>query len=106
MLYIIRHVICMKLFQVRNEKAEDFLALLREWEKLCTKYNLVGMENSFAEESESNSSDDEDGSAVSTGVPKGEFEVGKLVGICYGDPGNIGEDGLKFKVISVEIAVS
>ncbi|KAG1342665.1 DNA (cytosine-5)-methyltransferase CMT3 [Cocos nucifera] len=84
--------------EVRNEKAEDFLALLREWEKLCTKFNLVGMENSFAQESESSSSDDEDESGISTDVPKGEFEVGKLVGICYGDPSNTGEVGLKFKV--------
>ncbi|CBI16477.3 unnamed protein product, partial [Vitis vinifera] len=32
--------------QVRNESAEDFLALLREWEKLCCKF-LVTSENAF-----------------------------------------------------------
>ncbi|NP_001290533.1 DNA (cytosine-5)-methyltransferase CMT3 [Elaeis guineensis] len=84
--------------EVRNEKAEDFLALLREWEKLCAKFNLIGMESSFAQGSESSGSDDEDESRISTEVPRGEFEVGKLVGICYGDPSNIGKVGLKFKV--------
>lgn len=32
-------------------------------------------------------------------TPSGEFEVGKLVGICFGDPNEIGVQGLKFKVI-------
>ncbi|KAJ8619832.1 hypothetical protein MRB53_028361 [Persea americana] len=31
-------------------------------------------------------------------TPSGEFEVGKLVGICFGDPNEIGVQGLRFKV--------
>lgn len=27
-----------------------------------------------------------------------EFEVSRLVDICYGDPANVGKRGLKFKV--------
>lgn len=31
-------------------------------------------------------------------VAPGEYEVSSLVDICYGDPSNTGEHGLKFKV--------
>ena len=74
------------------------MALLREREKLCKSFNLVGIKNFFAQESRSSSSDDEDESSISIEVLKGEFEVEKLVGICYGGPSNIGKVGLKFKV--------
>ncbi|OAY70010.1 DNA (cytosine-5)-methyltransferase 1 [Ananas comosus] len=78
--------------EVRNEKAEDFLALLKEWEKLCKKYKVAASENG------EHCCFDDDEADDSSEVPKGEFEVGKLVGICYGDPHNIGKVGLKFKV--------
>lgn len=32
-------------------------------------------------------------------VPRGEYEVGGLVDICYGDPSETGKRGLKFKVL-------
>ncbi|RRT47635.1 hypothetical protein B296_00014030 [Ensete ventricosum] len=44
--------------KVRNEKAEDFLALLIEWEKLCEKYNVIG--NQVQEEIDSNGLDGEE----------------------------------------------
>ncbi|WOK97533.1 DNA (cytosine-5)-methyltransferase 1-like [Canna indica] len=81
--------------EVRNEKAEDFLALLIEWEKLCKKYRVIGNQ-SLLEESDSDDVDDE--VLDNLDLEKGEFEVGKLVGICYGDPSDIGKVGLKFKV--------
>ncbi|XP_042459718.1 DNA (cytosine-5)-methyltransferase 1-like isoform X2 [Zingiber officinale] len=81
--------------EVRNEKADDFLALLIEWEKLCTNYCVFGNKSLNEEESDSNGSDDE----LDSNPPNGEeFEVEKLVGICYGDPNNIGKVGIKFKV--------
>lgn len=81
---------------MRNEKADDFLALLIEWEKLCTKYCVLGNLNLNEEESDSNGSDDE---LEDSNPPNGEeFEIAKLVGICYGDPDNIGKVGIKFKV--------
>ncbi|THU45863.1 hypothetical protein C4D60_Mb02t22450 [Musa balbisiana] len=79
--------------EVRNEKAEDFLALLIEWEKLCEKYHVIG--NQVKEEIDSNGLDGEE--LNDPKVPNDEFEVGKLVGICYGDPSDIGKIGLKFK---------
>lgn len=82
---------------MRNEKAEDFLALLKEWERLCKKYKVAASENGEYCCSDDDEADD------SSEVPKGEFEVGRLVGICYGDPHNIGKVGLKFKVPSLHI---
>ncbi|MQL72106.1 hypothetical protein Taro_004438 [Colocasia esculenta] len=84
--------------QVRNEKAEDFLELLREWEILCRKFLLIGSVNSPSEEGESCVEDEDDSGEDDISAPRGEFEVGKVVGICYGDPGDIGKIGLKFKV--------
>ncbi|KAJ0987540.1 hypothetical protein J5N97_005896 [Dioscorea zingiberensis] len=81
--------------EVRNEDAENFLALLREWEQLCSRYSLIGTQSSFTNAC---SSDDEDNIEDSSEVPKGEFEVGKLVGICHGDPSKLGKVGLYFKV--------
>ncbi|RWR86840.1 DNA cytosine-5-methyltransferase CMT2-like protein isoform X1 [Cinnamomum micranthum f. kanehirae] len=81
--------------QVRNESAEDFFELLKEWQKLTkrfendveTRSNLrLSKINDFEKESHDNK------------VPSGEYEVLKLVDICYGDPNKTGNRGLKFKV--------
>ena len=73
---------------MRNEKADDFLALLKEWSVLCDKYvhqdmssDLAGLEN------------EEDGTSP---LDKDEFVVEKLIGICYGGGGR--DNGLYFKV--------
>lgn len=72
------------------------MSLLREWEELCKRFSLLGNKKSYSRSSNANlSEDDED----ELDVPKGEFEVGKLVGICFGDPHETGKHGLKFKVI-------
>lgn len=44
---------------------------------------------------------DSDESEIDDGlvVPSGEFEVEKLVAICYGDPNNLRKRGLHFKVL-------
>ncbi|ONK80320.1 uncharacterized protein A4U43_C01F16350 [Asparagus officinalis] len=77
--------------EVRNEKAEDFLALLHEWERLVETYCVE------SETPCSDGSDIEDPEEQSN-VASGEFEVGKFVGICYGKTENLDKDGLKFKV--------
>lgn len=88
-------VLCL-LQQVRNESAEDFFELLKEWQKLTkrfendveTRSNLrLSKINDFEKESHDNK------------VPSGEYEVLKLVDICYGDPNKTGNRGLKFKVL-------
>ncbi|CAO1940415.1 unnamed protein product, partial [Urochloa humidicola] len=62
--------------EVRNEKADEFLALLREWAVLCDKYvhKEVGSYSVVLE-------DNEDGGSP---LDKDEFVVEKLIGICYG----------------------
>ncbi|KAK6149247.1 hypothetical protein DH2020_016772 [Rehmannia glutinosa] len=82
--------------EVRNEDAEDFFLLLREWENLCKEFNLVGSKEVELEQHDMESDDSEidDGPVV----PSGEFEVEKLVAICYGDPNNLKKHGLHFKV--------
>ncbi|KAL7148972.1 hypothetical protein ABFS83_05G009300 [Erythranthe nasuta] len=82
--------------EVRNEDAEDFFVLLKEWEKLCKEFNLVGSKEVGSDEEDI----DSDGSDIddSAAVPSEEFEVEKFVGICYGDPNNLNKSSLHFKV--------
>nr|AGL07780.1 chromomethylase [Phalaenopsis aphrodite subsp. formosana] len=83
--------------KVRNEKAEDFLTLLREWKKLCEKFSL-DVNDPPKLNKEIDDLDDESNSDDSSPLPKGEFEVDHFVDICYGDPNNIGKKELMFKV--------
>ncbi|PIN07174.1 DNA (cytosine-5-)-methyltransferase [Handroanthus impetiginosus] len=82
--------------EVRNEDAEDYLVLLKEWENLCKEFDLVRSKEVELESQETDSDESEidDGLAV----PDGEFEVEKVVAICYGDPNNLKSRGLHFKV--------
>ncbi|PKA66391.1 DNA (cytosine-5)-methyltransferase CMT2 [Apostasia shenzhenica] len=81
---------------VRNEKADDFLELLKEWNKLCDQYaSNIGESRNL----DSGVSQFEDSKLnTSNGRSSKEYEVLKLVDICYGDPASSGEHGLKFKV--------
>ncbi|KAM0870121.1 hypothetical protein ACQ4PT_040230 [Festuca glaucescens] len=76
--------------EVRNEKAENYLSLLQEWEALCRAYDVYN--SNFLPRT---LNDDE----VDENVPlsEGTFEVEKFVDICYGDPNSTGKDGLCFK---------
>ncbi|XP_022145325.1 DNA (cytosine-5)-methyltransferase CMT2 isoform X2 [Momordica charantia] len=80
---------------VRNETAEDFLDLLKEWEKLCRRYKANDAERT--RESRSKLSDDKLKS-LDDKLPTSEFEVSRVVDICYGDPTRSGKRGLKFMV--------
>ncbi|TXG55158.1 hypothetical protein EZV62_020414 [Acer yangbiense] len=100
--------------QVRNEAAEDFLSLLKEWPILCKKYaqgkeldqspDLVTEveeeeegeegEEKGEEKGEEGENDNNEDSSVSDG----EFEVEKLLAICYGDPNKVKKSGVYFKV--------
>ncbi|KAL6955719.1 DNA (cytosine-5-)-methyltransferase [Sarracenia purpurea var. burkii] len=84
--------------QVRNETADDFLELLKGWEKLCQWYvfnNLDQTQKSRAENTRKVKSSSNSPSDVE--IPAGEYEVLHLVDICYGDPSKMGKRGLKFK---------
>lgn len=90
---------------MRNETAEDFLTLLREWEKLCTRFSLIGSSHPNAHDMDpidasiDEGNDDEDSDSNTNEEDDSEvFEVQKIIGVCYGDPKDKGDRGLYFKV--------
>lgn len=88
--------------QVRNESAEDFLLLLKEWEKLCIYFSLVKSDyfpQDYSDLFGTEDDDDGSGSDDSEGEENVEvFEVEKILKICYGDPKETKERGLYLKV--------
>ncbi|KAK1382488.1 DNA (Cytosine-5)-methyltransferase CMT3, partial [Heracleum sosnowskyi] len=86
--------------EVRNEKAEEFLALLKEWQRLCAFFSLIE-NNGFQQKKSSpenadNNEDDEDETQVDDDEEC--FEVEKILSICYGLPAGQKELGLYFKI--------
>ncbi|KAL6864864.1 hypothetical protein ACP4OV_016015 [Aristida adscensionis] len=81
--------------RVRNETTDDFLELLKEWEKLCKTYvkprTKVKTRSKVSTQSVNETPD-------CFTVPPDEYEVWKLVDICFGDPNNFRKRGLYFKV--------
>lgn len=80
---------------MRNEKADEFLALLKEWAVLCKKY---------VQDVDSNLASSEDQADEDSPLDKDEFVVEKLVGICYG--GSDRENGIYFKVLQRHLFIS
>lgn len=95
--------------QVRNESAEDFLSLLKEWEKLCLYFSLISGGDFPQEYSDLFGTEDLDDGDGSSGDTDGEedggevFEVAKILKICYGDPKETKERGLYLKVREPQI---
>ncbi|KAL9311236.1 DNA (cytosine-5)-methyltransferase CMT3 [Arabidopsis thaliana] len=87
---------------VRNMTAEDFLFLLKEWEKLCIHFSLRNSPNSeeYANlHGLNNVEDNEDVSEESENEDDGEvFTVDKIVGISFGVPKKLLKRGLYLKV--------
>nr|GME13820.1 DNA (cytosine-5)-methyltransferase CMT3-like [Ipomoea batatas] len=89
---------------VRNEPAEDFLALLKEWEQLCVSCLLIkgncsphphlNISDIDGEAEDENSEDDEGAENVNGEV----YEVEHILDVCYGDPNGIKKPGLYFKI--------
>lgn len=85
--------------QIRNETAEDFLDLLKEWDKLCKRYTVNDVRYTPDSKSRVLRSSDRDGYSVTNKkIPSEEFEVASLVDICYDEVNDTGKRGLKFKV--------
>ncbi|KAJ1262190.1 hypothetical protein BS78_09G088600 [Paspalum vaginatum] len=81
--------------RVRNETTNDFLELLKEWQKLCKTYvKLCCKVKSHSNVTAQSSNETPDCSTI----PPEEFEVWKLVDICFGDPNGVRKHGLYFKV--------
>ncbi|ONI05789.1 hypothetical protein PRUPE_5G024100 [Prunus persica] len=79
--------------QVRNEAAEDFLELLKEWEKLCRRYTVNDVERTYPLRSKTSKIPKN-----SNEIATDEYEVSRIVDICYGDPNKTGKHGVNFKV--------
>lgn len=83
---------------MRNEKADDFLCLLVEWEKLCVSYlssenkgtSSEHVKEEVEDDVEEEENDDEDDSEV--------YEVEEILAVCYGDPNEKNSPELHFKV--------
>ncbi|XP_047330828.1 DNA (cytosine-5)-methyltransferase CMT3 [Impatiens glandulifera] len=85
--------------QVRNEFAEDFLNLLKEWLKLCDSFNLTGKNRSDVQYVKPETEDDEDTDDDDKANNNEEiFEVDEILEICYGDPSDRKNQGLFYKV--------
>ncbi|KAK4280946.1 hypothetical protein QN277_012498 [Acacia crassicarpa] len=90
--------------EVRNEMAENFLSLLKEWEKLCNYFSLIKSNvpqqyDNLFKGAEDDDDDDSDTEENESDTEDGEvFVVSKVLAICYGDPNNKKEQGLYFKV--------
>ena len=94
------------MIKVRNESAENFLLLIKEWERLCVSYALVESNvlphpyvNSSNEQVDEVGGDDEDDDVDdSDGNSSEVFEVKEVLAMCYGDPKESGAVGLYCKV--------
>jgi len=69
---------------VRKESAEDFLQLLKEWEKLCKRYNVGDTERKTSLWSR-NSGGKKQVNSQAHDRFDGELEVSKTVDIWYSD---------------------
>ncbi|KAM3314084.1 hypothetical protein ACQJBY_033133 [Aegilops geniculata] len=80
--------------RVRNETTDDFLELLKEWQKLCKQY----VKESEVKDNADAITEFGNGTPDDSAVPPEELEVWKLVDICFGDPNNVRKRCLYFKV--------
>ncbi|XP_010324482.1 DNA (cytosine-5)-methyltransferase CMT2 isoform X1 [Solanum lycopersicum] len=84
---------------VRNEGVENFLELLKRWEKLIKSYGCSDIKTSSnIELDDRDEGENNDDSQSGSNASSGEYEVLRFVDICYGDPNNDGKSGLHFKV--------
>ncbi|KAM5553603.1 DNA (cytosine-5)-methyltransferase CMT3-like [Rosa sericea] len=87
---------------VRNEPAEDFLSLLKQWEQLCICFNFVGTNESekhgFNFFFKTEDTEDEDEIIGTDNEASEVYEVAQVLEICYGDPNHIKERGLYCKI--------
>lgn len=66
---------------------------MKEWEKLCRRHKANDVEGTHPLRSKT-SSVPKNGKEVGTG----EYEVLRIVDVCFGDPNKTGKRGVNFKV--------
>ena len=66
---------------------------MKEWEKLCKRYKVNDVEKTHLSRSKTSGvAENEDE------ILTGEYEVSRLIDICYGDPTKTSKQRLNFKV--------
>lgn len=71
---------------------------MKEWEKLCKRYNVSGAQRKLPSRSNSSAEKKQVNSQAHDIASDDEIEVSRLVDICYSDPNETGKRGLYFKV--------
>ncbi|KAL9660518.1 hypothetical protein QQ045_025333 [Rhodiola kirilowii] len=88
--------------EVLNEAAENFLALLKEWRRLCATFSLItesGVEkySDLLSEDERNALNGAEKDSAESDDSE-SFEVDRILDICYGDPKKTKKKGLYLKI--------
>ncbi|CAM8912045.1 unnamed protein product [Rhodiola kirilowii] len=88
--------------EVWNEAAENFLALLKEWRRLCATFSLItesGLEkySDLLSEDEQNALNGAEKDSAESDDSE-SFEVERILDICYGDPKKTEKKGLYLKI--------
>jgi DNA (cytosine-5)-methyltransferase 1 len=96
---------------VRNETAENFLSLTKEWEKLCCYFSLIKNMVPHEEYAKLFHEEEEEDDNTEPEEITGEeiFEVSRVHAVSYGDPEkkkkNENKPGLYFKVSFVQHSI-
>ncbi|XP_045828599.1 DNA (cytosine-5)-methyltransferase 3-like isoform X2 [Trifolium pratense] len=77
-----------KLVTVRNESTENFLNLIKEWEKLCDEFVFKPPESAESDEE----ADDEEPKNQSDSE---EFEMERFLSVCYDNPNEAKKPGTR-----------
>lgn len=72
---------------------------MKEWDKLCKRYAANGIGKAPNSNSRVLRRDENNPCPSDEKIPSDEYEVARLVDICFGDPGDSGKRGLKFQVL-------
>ncbi|RAL54713.1 hypothetical protein DM860_001841 [Cuscuta australis] len=83
--------------QVRNEAAQDFLCLLKEWEHLCVSCSLI-TSNSAPHPCLNICNEEEEEEEETSDTDNEVYEVEQVLEVCFGDPKKTGKSGLHFKI--------
>ena len=66
---------------------------MKEWDNLCRQYEVDNVKRKYSSRSETSRVPKHD-DVIATG----EYEVSRIIDICYGDPNKTGKRGIHFKV--------
>ncbi|VFQ77724.1 unnamed protein product [Cuscuta campestris] len=83
--------------QVRNEAAQDFLCLFKEWEHLCVSCSVI-TKNSAPHPCLNICNEEEEEEGTTSDTDNEVYEVEQVLENFFGDPKKTGKSGLHFKI--------